>query len=374
MNAKAEDPTDLLTTPLDGFHRRHQAKMVPFAGHAMPIQYEPGIMAEHRHTRAQAGLFDVSHMGQAFIHGGDGAVAALERVVPGDIAGLAPGHVRYTMFTNDAGGILDDLMVTNLGDRLFVVVNASRRDHDFGLLAETLADDGELELRQDHALIALQGPAAADVLHELAAPARLMSFMSAAELHINVVPCLITRSGYTGEDGYEISVPADAAEDLAELLAGDERVMPIGLGARDTLRLEAGLCLYGNDIDETTTPIEAGLRWTIGPRRREQGGFAGADVILGQIANGPERRRVGLKPDGAAPAREGTEIATKSGNIIGHVTSGGFGPSVDGPIAMGYVTAEHAAIDTEVDLLVRGKPRPGRIVRMPFTEHHYFKG
>ncbi len=374
MNAAiTEDTADLATTPLDAFHRRREAKMVPFAGHAMPIQYADGIMVEHRHTRAQAGLFDVSHMGQAIIHGGDAAIVALERAVPGDIAGLASGRVRYTMFTNDAGGILDDLMVTHLGDRLFVVVNASRREHDFDLLTRTLAGDGDLELRQDHALIALQGPAAADVLGEMAPPARLMSFMSAAELHINDIPCLITRAGYTGEDGYEISVPADAAEDLAELLTGDERVAPIGLGARDTLRLEAGLCLYGNDIDETTTPVEAGLRWTISKRRREEGGFAGADIILGQIADGPSRRLVGLRPDGAAPAREGTEVASKSGDIIGRVTSGGFGPTVDGPIAMGYVAAEHATVDTEIDLMVRGKPRPGRIVKMPFAQHRYFK-
>lgn len=366
----AQEPA--IKTPLFDFHQAQGGKVVAFAGFQLPIQYKTGIKGEHLHTRAAAGLFDVSHMGQFLVTGAD-RVAALETLMPADIASLEPGQQRYSFLTNEAGGILDDLMVTNAGETLRVVVNAACKDADLKVMQAGLTGDAAVEVLPDLALVALQGPKAAAVLSRFDPAAAAMAFMTGRELNLDGVAAWVSRSGYTGEDGYEISVPADAAGDLAELLTGDERVAPIGLGARDTLRLEAGLCLYGNDIDETTTPVEAGLRWTISKRRREEGGFAGADVILGQIADGPSRRLVGLRPDGAAPAREGTEVASKSGDIIGHVTSGGFGPTVDGPIAMGYVAAEHAAVDTEIDLMVRGKPRPGRIVKMPFAQHRYFK-
>ncbi|MCP5366508.1 MAG: glycine cleavage system aminomethyltransferase GcvT [Hyphomicrobiales bacterium] len=365
------DGPDLKTTPLDALHRELGAKMVPFAGYAMPVQYE-GIMAEHLHTRAAAGLFDVSHMGQALLTGADPA-AAMETLVPGDIAGLAPGHTRYTLLTNDAGGIRDDLMVTRREGDLFLVVNAACKEADFAHIAGALA--GRAELRPlDRALLALQGPAAAAVMARLAPALAQAAFMSFAEVELLGIPCFVTRSGYTGEDGYEISVPPDRAEDLARHLLDQDEVAPVGLGARDSLRLEAGLCLYGSDIDTTTTPIEAGLTWTIGQRRRAEGGFPGAEVILGQIAAGVARRRVGLRPDGRAPARAHTPVTDGAGTVIGEVTSGGFGPSVGGPVAMGYVATAQAKAGTPVAFQVRGKHLPGQVVKLPFTTHRYFKG
>lgn len=355
-------------TPLYDLHVRLGARMVPFAGYAMPVQYPAGILAEHQHTRAHASLFDVSHMGQVVVPGA-GAAAALERLVPGDIVGLKPGRIRYTQFTNDDGGILDDLMVTNAGDHLFLVVNASRKGHDVAHLRAGLG--AAVEELADRGLLALQGRGAAAALATLAPDAAAMAFMSAQRLTVAGIACIVSRCGYTGEDGYEISVPADRAEDLANRLLGLPGVAPAGLGARDSLRLEAGLCLYGSDIDETTTPVEANLAWSIGKRRREEGNFPGAEVILRQLRDGPARLRVGVAPDGRAPARAHTEVVDADGQPIGEITSGGFGPSVNGPIAMGYIRASHAAEGTAVRLMVRGTPRDARIARLPFVPHHY---
>lgn len=365
------DTHDLKPTPLDALHRARGAKMVPFAGYAMPVHYQGGIIKEHLHTRAQASLFDVSHMGQAHLLGDD-AAAALETLVPGDITGLGKGKTRYTLLTNDQGGIIDDLMVTNCGSHLFVVVNAACKKGDFAHIRKRIGKRAKLKVLKDRALIALQGPAAAAVFGRFVPAARHMMFMTAETFKLGDIACFVTRSGYTGEDGYEISVAAKDAENLARLLLGEAEVMVAGLGARDSLRLEAGLCLYGSDIDARTTPIEAGLEWVIGKRRREQGGFPGADVILGQLKSGAPRRRVGLRPDGKAPARAHTPIQDKDGNAIGEVTSGGYGPTVEGPIAMGYVKAAFAAPGTPVNLMVRGKALAGQVVKLPFVEQRYF--
>lgn len=372
-----QDAAALKRTPLYQLHLSLGARMVPFAGYEMPVQYPAGILAEHLHTRAQVGLFDVSHMGQLRVTGTDPA-GALEAVVPGDIRALGPMRMRYTLLLNDAGGILDDLMVTRLmttrlGDGLFVVVNAAPKAADLAHLRERLGGVVTIEPLEDRALLALQGPAAAAVLARLAGGIAGLPFMNAAEIALDGRPCLVTRSGYTGEDGFEISLMASDAPGLAERLLAEPEVMPAGLGARDTLRLEAGLCLWGHDIDETTTPIEADLAWTIGKRRREEGGFPGATVILRQLAEGPARKRVGICPDGRAPAREGTPVADGAGNPIGQVTSGGFGPTVGGPIAMGYVAAPHAADGAALSLLVRGSPRPARVAALPFVPHHYHR-
>ncbi len=361
----------LKQTPLHALHLRHGAKMVPFAGYEMPLQYK-GIIAEHLHTRAQAALFDVSHMGQAFIRG-EGAAAALEKLVVGDLQGLSAGSVRYTLLTNDQGGIIDDLMVIQGGYYLVLVVNASRKDKDFAHIRAHLEPEFKLELWDDRALLALQGPMAAAVLARMAPASRHMTFMSMENLKVGNVKCGVTRSGYTGEDGFEITVPAENAEELAEELLAEPEVLPVGLGARDTLRLEAGLCLYGNDIDETTTPVEAGLAWTINKRRREEGGFPGAEVILRQLVEKPTRRRVGIRVDGKAMARAGTQITDRWGKALGTVTSGGFGPSVEGPVAMGYVDTEHAAANTVVNVTVRNKAVPARVAKLPFVPHRYAK-
>ncbi|MGE5546759.1 MAG: glycine cleavage system aminomethyltransferase GcvT [Solirubrobacterales bacterium] len=366
------DDTPLLTTPLDALHRELGGKMVPFAGYAMPVQYPAGILTEHLHTRAKAGLFDVSHMGQVELVG-PRPDAALETLVPGELQGLAVGRTRYTVFTTDQGGILDDLMVSKLAeDRLFVVVNAACKQADIAHLKAGLEPGIQVRVLADRALLALQGPAAAACLSRLGAVAD-MGFMSIREATLAGIPCIITRSGYTGEDGFEISVHADQARRLADMLLAQPEVAPIGLGARDSLRLEAGLCLYGSDIDTATTPVEAGLAWIIGKRRREQGGFPGAAVIQKQLAEGASRRRVGIKPDGRAPARAHTEITDLDGNVIGEITSGGFGPSADGPVAMGYVPAAFAADGTKVKLVVRGKALDAQVVPMPFVPHRYHK-
>jgi aminomethyltransferase len=357
---------DLARTALYELHLSLGAKMVGFAGYDMPVQYA-GIIAEHLHTRAQASLFDVSHMGQVQLEGGD-AAGALETLVPGDVAGLAPGRMRYTVFLNERGGILDDLMVTNRGDHLHLVVNAARKHDDLAHLQRHLT---RVVPRPDRALLALQGPAATAVLERLAPGAGALAFMSAAELAVAGTPCLVARSGYTGEDGFELSVPNEAAEALARKLLAEPEVKPAGLGARDTLRLEAGLCLYGHDIDESTNPIEAGLAWTIGPRRRREGGYPGASVIARELAQGPARLRVGLRPEDRAPAREATPIADAGGRDLGRVTSGGFAPSLGAPIAMGYVAREASAPGTELQLMVRGRARPARIVPLPFVPHRY---
>ena len=363
----------LQTTVLHNLHVNLGAKMVPFAGYDMPVQYPSGILTEHRHTRAQAGLFDVGHMGQAILRG-DNVAAALETLMPGDIAGLEQGQMRYSQFTNEAGGILDDLMVTNRGDHIFLVVNAGCKDADFAHIQKHIGDRVELEILANRGLIALQGPMAATVLNRHAQGVEAMPFLTMQDIEIDGIACLVSRAGYTGEDGYEISVPGEKSVELAELLLAEAEVEPIGLGARDTLRLEAGLCLYGHDIDETTSPIEAGLLWSIGKRRREDGGFLGAERIISEIENKPSRRRVGILPDGRAPAREGTEITDQSGNNIGVVTSGGFGPTVDGPIAMGYVSRENAAVDTMLQLTVRGKRLNSKVIKLPFVEQNYYRG
>ena len=365
--------TPLQKTPLHVLHLALGARMVPFAGYDMPVQYPTGIVAEHLHTRAQAGLFDVSHMGQARLDGAESA-RALERLVPGDIQALKPARMRYTLFTNAGGGILDDLMVTNLGDHLHLVVNAACKLADVEHLKRELEPAVAVTALPDLALLALQGPAAAAVLGRLAPEVKVMSFMTAAPHKLADIPCLISRSGYTGEDGFEISLPSQAAERLARRLLAEPEVKPIGLGARDTLRLEAGLCLYGHDIDSATTPVEADLGFALGKRRREAGGFLGAEVILRQLREGTARKRVGVQPEGRAPAREGTEILGKDGAIIGRITSGGFGPSIDRPVAMGYVASVHAAIGTSVSLMVRGTPRPARVVPLPFVAHRYHRG
>ncbi len=360
--------------PLHEFHRAHGARMVAFAGYEMPVHYPGGIIAEHLHTRAKAGLFDVSHMGQIALRG-DTAAQALERLVPGDLQALAPGRMRYTLLLNGAGGILDDLIVIRVDGGLLLVVNASRKEADLEHLRQHLGSEVVVEPQFERALLALQGPQAASVLARLSDPGiARMPFMSAAETRVADARCFVTRSGYTGEDGFELSLAADAAFALAEALLREPEVAPVGLGARDTLRLEAGLCLYGHDIDETTTPVEAGLAWTIGKRRRKASDFPGASTILRQLGDGPSRKRVGIRPDGRAPAREGTAITDIEGHAVGRVTSGGFGPSVGAPIAMGYVNSGHAAEGAALALLVRDLPRPARIAPLPFVPTRYYHG
>ncbi len=365
------DQTPLAHTPLHDLHVELGARLVPFAGHAMPVQYPAGIMAEHTHCRARAGLFDVSHMGQVCLTGTD-AAARLETLVPGDLQALTPGRMRYTLFTNDRGGILDDLMVTRREDDLFLVVNAACKDQDIAHLRQGVGAD-RVTVLTDRALLALQGPEVAAVMARHAPGAADLKFMRGAFLTVAGQPCFVTRSGYTGEDGYEISCPAEGAEALARALLAEEAVAPVGLGARDSLRLEAGLCLYGSDLTEDTTPVEAGLRWTVNKRRRETGDFPGAEVILRQMRDGPARLRVGLKPDGRAPARAHTPIVDDNGTPIGEVTSGGFGPSVGGPVAMGYVPAPLAEPGTTVTLMVRNKPQKATVCALPFIAQRYHK-
>ncbi len=364
------DGAELARTPLHELHVGLGARMVPFAGYEMPLRYPGGTIAEHRHTREAVSLFDVSHMGQLALRGPD-AAPALERLVPGDIVGLAPGRMRYTQLSNDAGGIIDDLMVTNVGAYLFAVINAARREADLARLRAGL-DGCEIELLE-RALFAVQGPRAAEVLARIAPGAETMGFMTAAPFTVDGSAIAITRGGYTGEDGFEISVPAADGARIAQLLLGQDPVRPAGLGARDSLRLEAGLCLYGHDIDETTSPVEAGLGWTIGKRRRAEGGFPGADVILRQIADGPSRRLVGLRLAGRAPAREGAEILNMDGAPVGAVTSGGFGPTVGAAIAMGYVRADCAAEGTALGIRVRGRTLDATVSKLPFVPHRYFR-
>jgi aminomethyltransferase len=346
--------------------------MVPFAGYDMPLQYAAGILSEHLHTRRAAGLFDVSHMGQVRL-AGDGAIAAIERLVPGDVAALPVGRVRYTMLTNAAGGILDDLMIARRPHELALVVNAGTKHADIAHIAAHLPAGVSLVHETERALLALQGPEAAAVLARHIPGIAQLSFMEEAEATLGGVTITLTRSGYTGEDGFELSIPASAAEQVARILLAEPEVLPIGLGARDSLRLEAGLCLYGHDIDETTTPIEAGLLWTISKRRRTEGGFPGDAIIQRQIADGPARRRVGILPDGRAPAREGAEIQGANGRPVGVVTSGGFGPSANRPVAMGYVESASAPVDTPLSLIVRGKPLAAKVAAMPFVPHRYAK-
>lgn len=370
LNIEADPPDALRTTPLDALHRSLGARMVPFAGYSLPVQYGTGVLAEHTHTRTGASLFDVSHMGQFTLHG-DGAAAALERLVPGEFQALKPGRQRYTLLLNDIGGILDDLMVANYGDRLMIVANASRKDADAHHIAQGLPPGLGFDQHPDRALLALQGPAAAGLMQRLCPAAAALPFMGVTEAPVGGIAAWISRSGYTGEDGFEISVPAADAEALATRLLAEPGVLPAGLGARDSLRLEAGLCLYGTDMDELTTPIEANLAWTIGKRRRAEGGFAGATVVLDQLSNGPHRLRVGLRPAGRALARALTPITSTDGLSAGNVTSGGFSPTLGAPIAMGYVRRDVSAPGTELQLLVRDNILPAQVVPLPFVPHRY---
>lgn len=357
-------------TPLHELHLERGARMVDFVGWALPVHYPAGIMAEHRQCREAAALFDVSHMGQVLVHGA-GAAEAFEALVPGNLTGLGQDRLRYTVLTNAGGGVLDDLIVGRIAGSLYVVVNAACREADLAHLRAALEPAHRVEELSERALLALQGPAAAAVMARLTPTAAELSFMQSAEAGIGGWPCRIARSGYTGEDGFEVSVAADDAAALARLLLDQAEVEPAGLGARDSLRLEAGLYLYGHELTPEITPIEAGLAWTIGKRRREKGGFPGAETILRQLQDGPARKLVGIRPDGRAPAREGAEIQDMEGRPIGFVTSGGFGPTVGGPIALGYVAAAHAEPDAPLTLIVRDRPHPARVVEVPFVPHRY---
>jgi aminomethyltransferase len=367
----------LARTPLYNLHLELGARMVPFAGYEMPVQYPTGVLKEHTHTRTQAGLFDVSHMGQVRLSGAE-AAAALETLVPVDIVDLPPNMQRYAMFTNEQGGILDDLMVSNAGDHLFVVVNAACKQQDVAHLRKHLAGRCQIEELADRALLALQGPAAAAVMARLAPETASMIFMNTGKVTLAGAECFISRSGYTGEDGFEISVPNDKAEEVARLLLAQPEVAPIGLGARDSLRLEAGLCLYGHDMDTSTTPVEASLAWALSKARRAEGarpgGYLGADVILSQLTEGVARKRVGLLVKDRIPVREGAELVDAEGRMIGKVTSGGFGPTVGGPVAMGYVETAVAKIGTALQAIVRGKPVPVEVAKTPFTPQRYYRG
>ena len=370
----------MLKTPLHALHIELGARMAPFAGYEMPIHYRAGVLAEHLHTRKFAGLFDVSHMGQAVVEGENrqSVAAFLETLCPADFLNLAPGRQRYTQILNEDGGIVDDLMVAHPPDAagaLRLIVNASRQRVDFALIAERAPAGVRLTLHDDAALIALQGPFAAATLARLAPGEGLQSmpFMSARPALIAGFKLFVSRSGYTGEDGYEISLRSVEAEAFARLLLAQPRVSPIGLGARDSLRLEAGLCLYGHELDETVDPVEADLAWSIQKRRRAEGGFPGAARVKNALAKGPSRLRVGLRPDGRAPARERTRIITPEGASIGVVTSGGFGPSVGAPIAMGFVESAYAAPGTPVGLMVREKTLPARVAPLPFRPHAYYR-
>lgn len=376
-----DEQTQLKRTPLYDFHVSHGAKMVPFAGYDMPVQYPAGVLKEHLHTRAAAGLFDVSHMGQVELVAASGtyedAAKALESLVPVDILGLKDGRQRYGFFTDDNGGILDDLMISRLGERLLVVVNAGCKDTDIAHMRTKLPAGVEVLVHDDRALLALQGPKAEAVLATLNSDVTGMKFMDARELALGDIPALVSRTGYSGEDGYEISVPAERATDLAKALLDQPDCLPIGLGARDSLRLEAGLCLYGNDIDTTTSPVEASIEWGIQKVRRSggarEGGFPGASRILGELENGVSRRRVGLKPEGKAPVRPPAKLfADAEGKTeIGHVSSGGFGPSVESPVAMGYVPTAMAEPGTQVFAEVRGKFLALTVTALPFITPTY---
>lgn len=367
-----------LKTPLHARHIALGARMVPFAGYDMPVQYPTGILTEHNWTREKAGLFDVSHMGQAFLVGPDHdtTARALEALVPADIVNLAPGKQRYSQLLNEEGGILDDLMVTRSIDpdedgALYLVVNAACKEADYPHIEARLPSNVKLVRAEHRGLVALQGPGAAAALAAIAPEAAEMGFMTSRTMKVAGIKANVSRAGYTGEDGFEISAAASKIGEIWDTLLLDGNVKPIGLGARDSLRLEAGLCLYGHDIDTTTSPIEAGLNWSIQKRRREEGGFPGAARIQRELTEGTARVRVGLKPEGRAPAREGTEIATPEGEVIGVVTSGGFGPTLNGPCAMGYVAKAHSAPGTQLNLIVRGKPLPAVIAAMPFVPHGY---
>lgn len=364
-------------TALHDLHVELGAKMVPFAGYSMPVQYPMGIAKEHLHTRSSAGLFDVSHMGQVRLKG-ENAASALESLMPVDIVSLEPMKQRYALFTNERGGVMDDLMVTNTGDHLFVVVNAACKEQDINHMREHIGNDCEIEVLEDYALLALQGPQAAAVMSRLTTGSEQLVFMMAANLEIDGIECFVTRSGYSGEDGFEISVHNDKAQQLARKLLAQVEVEAIGLGARDSLRLECGLCLYGHDLDADTTPVESSLLWALSKSRRADGerpgGYPGADIIMAQMTDGVERKRVGIKAAGRMPVREGAILMDSDENEIGIVTSGGFGPTVNGPVAMGYVKTKYATPDTELFAMVRGKQVPVTVVKLPFVKQNYYRG
>lgn len=379
------DSDPVLTTPLNALHRELGGRMVPFEGYELPVQYPTGILKEHLHCRSAAGLFDVSHMGQArlwlkpevAVEGDPAAVLALalEKLVPADLLALRPGRIRYTVLTNDQGGIEDDLLVTRCEDHLSLVVNAGTKEADYALIEAALSDIAILERLNNRAMLALQGPKAEEALARLAPGCRDLVFMSGAEIEVAGTPAFVTRSGYTGEDGFEIAVPATLVEDIARKLLAMEEVAPIGLGARDSLRLEAGLCLYGHDLTTQTTPVEGSLAWSIGKQRRQggerAGEFPGASVILPQLEAGPDRLRVGIRPEGKAPVREGTAIYAAGSEPVGTITSGGFGPSLGGPVAMGYINRALAEPGTAITLEVRGKRLPAHVAALPFITPGY---
>lgn len=378
INGRAALADDLLRLGLHDLHVALGGKMVPFAGYEMPVQYPAGVMKEHLHTRTAAGLFDVSHMGQVILRpkaSYDAVALAFEALMPVDVLGLAQGRQRYGMFTNETGGILDDLMFANRGDHIFVVVNAACKTADIAHMTAHLSAVAEVVAVTDRGLLALQGPQAEAALARLVPGVAAMRFMDVAVLPWGGVDLWISRSGYTGEDGFEISVPNAQAEALARALLDQPEVMPIGLGARDSLRLEAGLCLYGHDIDTTTSPVEAGLVWAIQKARKaggaRAGGFPGAERILHELAHGPARLRVGLRPEGRAPMREHTDLYAADATPVGQVTSGGFGPSQEAPIAMGYVATAYAATGTRLEGEVRGKRLPLTVADMPFQPTTY---
>jgi len=369
--------SELKKTALFDLHESLGAKMVPFAGYTMPVQYPLGIKKEHLHTREKAGLFDVSHMGQVILRG-QRAARALERLVPVDIVDLGEMRQRYALFTNESGGVMDDLMVTHRGDDLFLVVNAACKEQDIAHLKTHLADQCEIEVLTDSALIALQGPKAAAVFASLAPESADMVFMTAKNLTINGIECFVTRSGYTGEDGFEISVANDRAVELTQLLLQHDDVEMIGLGARDSLRLEAGLCLYGNDLGHDISPVESNLLWALSKVRRAEGarpgGYIGAEVIMPQIQHGVARKRVGIKALGRMPVRDGAELVDEMDTVVGSVSSGGFGPAFGGPVAMGFVPSEMAQEGVKLHALVRGKKVPVEVVKLPFVKQNYFRG
>ncbi|KQN06530.1 hypothetical protein ASE78_15985 [Sphingomonas sp. Leaf25] len=383
MRADGTDPVEDLppqTLPLDAWHRAKGGRMVPFAGYVMPVQYD-GIMAEHLWTRSSAGLFDVSHMGQLLIHG-QGATAALEVLLPGDLAILKPAKMRYSLLLADNGGILDDLMVTRLGEAqpfgevegeaFYMVVNGATKYDDIAHLREHLPDDITLNHLDERALLAVQGPQAVDALDRIVPGVSALTFMTAGAFDWQGHALWISRSGYTGEDGYEISLPAEAAEAFADAIAAEPEVKPIGLGARDSLRLEAGLPLYGHDLDPETTPVAADLGFALSKRRREEGGFPGSQRILAERAEGPATKRIGLIVEGRQPVREGAEVIDPQGTVVGRVTSGGFAPSVQAPIAMAYCPPALAESGV-VTLRQRGKLHQARVVPMPFVPHRYVR-
>jgi aminomethyltransferase len=368
-------PSSLQRTPLHALHVSLGAKMVPFAGYEMPVQYPTGILKEHLHTRSNAGLFDVSHMGQGLLDGDDPA-RALEQLTPADIVGLNDGQMRYALLLNDSGCIRDDFMAARLAGEsaLYLVVNAGTKDSDFAYIAERLAGAATLVPQPARALLALQGPQAEPVLSRHAEGVAGLGFMRVARFSIAGAPAIVSRSGYTGEDGFEISLDAADAERVARILLAEPEVLPVGLGARDSLRLEAGLCLYGHDIDEGTSPIAAGLGWVIGKMRKLTRDFPGAERLMAELLEGTRRKRVGLRLMQQAPAREGAEITDGAGNIIGRVTSGGFSPSLGAPIAMGYVDVPFTTDGTPVSIMVRQAPREAHVAPMPFVPHRYKRG